>query len=356
MAIVKNLVVENSRGSAGSLTFRQVRGQTILSEKITTNSSNTEDQVQQRTGFGGSGRFTAVLGPVIDQTFEKTKHGSRRNNFTRNNRPLIRCIRADYEFDPEMPPVKNVCRYLADPKTSLKVMIAKGGLKETDSFSWNEQYELEGTVELSRDFKAGDRITLYVPYTYLRGRVWYDSIKSFTRILNEEDIASLEIPNCFVVNKETVPQLETLTVLPRGATTAQFLIAGVVNDKRKRTTSYLSLLPGLPYSLTAESQAITSPEEMEVIFKETDLFAMEIVNKVTGGYGLFHTEDPDANFAVKSVKRDANNNTVGLVFSPPSSQSFLLPLQGDVQDAIPLMKDGKLIALMNNLRRPDTGI
>ena len=70
MAIL-NGILKKLNGSAGSLTFKQVNGQTVVSEKITAvKKSNTPMQMRQRTKWGNVVQMYKGIAPLINYGYE----------------------------------------------------------------------------------------------------------------------------------------------------------------------------------------------------------------------------------------------------------------------------------------------
>lgn len=86
MAIVNSLAIGKSRKSAGNLTYKTVRGRTIASQRITENRSNTIAQSAQRSKFSMASQAIALVAPYIDYCYEKSKYGSSRNAFMKENK------------------------------------------------------------------------------------------------------------------------------------------------------------------------------------------------------------------------------------------------------------------------------
>ena len=86
MAIVNSLAIGKSRKSAGNLTYKTVRGRTIASQRITENKSNTIAQNSQRSRFSLSSQAMSLIAPYIDTCYEKSKYGSSRNAFFKENK------------------------------------------------------------------------------------------------------------------------------------------------------------------------------------------------------------------------------------------------------------------------------
>ena len=75
MAIL-NGILKKLNGSAGSLTFKQVNGQTVVSEKITAvKKSNTPMQMRQRTKWGNVVQMYKGIAPLINYGYESKPVG-----------------------------------------------------------------------------------------------------------------------------------------------------------------------------------------------------------------------------------------------------------------------------------------
>lgn len=81
MAIVNSLAIGKSVKSAGNLTYKTVRGRTIASQRIVSNSSKSALQVFQRGAFSDTVKCMQLVLPWINNFFEKSKYGSSRNMF-----------------------------------------------------------------------------------------------------------------------------------------------------------------------------------------------------------------------------------------------------------------------------------
>lgn len=85
MAIINSLAIGKSVKSAGNLTYKTVRGRTIASQRITSNKSNTPMQASQRSRFSQVSQAMTLVQGYIDTFYEKSKYGSARNAFFREN-------------------------------------------------------------------------------------------------------------------------------------------------------------------------------------------------------------------------------------------------------------------------------
>ena len=89
MAIL-NGILKKLNGSAGSLTFKQVNGQTVVSEKPSTvRNSRTPSQQRQRTKWGNVVQMYKGICPLINYGFESKPVGcSDYNMFMKTNMKL----------------------------------------------------------------------------------------------------------------------------------------------------------------------------------------------------------------------------------------------------------------------------
>lgn len=92
MAISLNIITTGSRGSAGAATFRRVRGRTIMSQKRGSNKSSLETRAAlglvrtyREALFFIMSSFCDGMQNSINESFEPTKYGSRRNAFFKLN-------------------------------------------------------------------------------------------------------------------------------------------------------------------------------------------------------------------------------------------------------------------------------
>ena len=88
MAIIRSLAVGKARKSAGNLTFRTVRGRTIVSEKVgerPVTRAPSAAQAQRAAYMTMISRYAKMHAGSIDVSFNKTKYGTSRNNFMKLN-------------------------------------------------------------------------------------------------------------------------------------------------------------------------------------------------------------------------------------------------------------------------------
>lgn len=89
MAVINSLAIGKSVKSAGNLTYKTVRGRCIASQRITQNKSNTNSQQIARNNFRQASKVITILQAWIDLAFEKSKYGSARNKFLKQNKLLL---------------------------------------------------------------------------------------------------------------------------------------------------------------------------------------------------------------------------------------------------------------------------
>ena len=91
MAIINSVGVGRGNKSVGEFSYRYGRGRTIASRRITSNKSKTPAQETQRQLFGFvTHLFEGMPKMMIEAISIKTKYGSARNNYIRQNWDYIK--------------------------------------------------------------------------------------------------------------------------------------------------------------------------------------------------------------------------------------------------------------------------
>lgn len=88
MAIIRSIAVGKARKSAGNVTFRTVRGRTIMSEKIAPSEGTRvpgQAMPARNALFGFITRYARMHAADINASFNQTKYGSQRNYFIKLN-------------------------------------------------------------------------------------------------------------------------------------------------------------------------------------------------------------------------------------------------------------------------------
>lgn len=90
MAIINSMGVGRARKSMGNVTYRNVRGRTLGSQKIQPRPITRGDALSRyQAAFGLINMFMRSHASDIDVSFNKTRFGSARNNFFKTNRVAL---------------------------------------------------------------------------------------------------------------------------------------------------------------------------------------------------------------------------------------------------------------------------
>lgn len=98
MAITNSNAVGKANKSAGQNTYRTVRGRVIMSQRITTNKSQTPLQIDQRGKFKTGSTSISRIAFYINRAYDKSKYGSQRNNFYTQNKAMLLGLFPDGEI------------------------------------------------------------------------------------------------------------------------------------------------------------------------------------------------------------------------------------------------------------------
>ncbi len=168
MAIL-NGIIKKLNGSAGQLTFKQVKGQTIVSEKVTTmKNSRSAGQQRQRMKWVNIIRMYSGISPLLKNGFEKKEQNvSDYNMFVRVNTSAKAvyltkaeadggaCIAAPYQITAGSMPAIVISGEGAEAKTD----IALGGLQISESTTVADF--AKAVVDNNADYNYGDQISFY---------------------------------------------------------------------------------------------------------------------------------------------------------------------------------------------------
>lgn len=91
MAVIRSLAVGKSRKSAGDLTYQSYYGKVVAKQKIVANKSYIPSAAQnmQRGKQKYAGKAVHFFMKWIPQAFERSKNGTKVNNFVKLNKELI---------------------------------------------------------------------------------------------------------------------------------------------------------------------------------------------------------------------------------------------------------------------------
>ena len=168
MAIL-NGILKKLNGSAGSLTFKQYAGQTVVSEKISVvKRSNTPMQMRQRTKWGNVIQMYKGICPLINYGFESKPVGrSDYNMFMKANMKLTdiyltreevaggACIAAPYQLTQGTLPSIVIVGSGANARTDIKL----GDLK-IDANTLVKDFAM-AVVSNNADYDFGDQISFF---------------------------------------------------------------------------------------------------------------------------------------------------------------------------------------------------
>ena len=168
MAILNGLI-RKMKGSAGQLTFKQVNGQTIVSEKVTAVANpRTDAQMQTRTKFTNIIQMYRGIRPLLNYGFEsKPKGCSDYNMFVKVNMqrtPVYltkqqvaggACVAAPYQFTQGSLPAIVVTGSGNGAKTDIYLGgITLGSATTVAQFA-------QAVVENNADYRYGDQISFF---------------------------------------------------------------------------------------------------------------------------------------------------------------------------------------------------
>ena len=168
MAIL-NGIIKKLNGSAGSLTFKQVNGQTVVSEKVTAvRNARTPMQMRQRTKWGNVVQMYRGIRPLINYGFEhKPQTYNDFHMFMRANMPISDvyltkqeiagggCIAAPYQMTQGSLPSIVITGDAATAKTDIKLgSLVIGENTTVKDFS-------VAVVTNNPDYDFGDQISFF---------------------------------------------------------------------------------------------------------------------------------------------------------------------------------------------------
>lgn len=203
MAVVNSTALGAAVKTAGELTYRRTRGRTIASRRIVSNKSKTQSQISQRSAFGVLGKAAKDLSGWIDTHFEQTKYGTPRNNFVKQNTPVMHVIRADngnIGGDGLYAIVKAI-------KVGATVFAGYGRNLTTFEVDAKTEHELKLSILFSKQLSIGDQVTIIVVKAVTQlvngNEMYFNSYKEMSYVVTEAD-ANV---NAVSIDKVKVPGL-----------------------------------------------------------------------------------------------------------------------------------------------------
>lgn len=228
MAIIKGTKTDLKSGTIGDLTFRIQDGRTIVSQRITTNSSNTPKQAATRRAFGEMARLAKNLDELNRIGFGRVKYGTSRNQFIRSNKELSNYYRTADWLSDDMPAVYKLCMVLEDPMFLGQVITSEGALNIQSSFCLQTDNTIAGELVLARDFLEGDKVVIGLGLAF-QGRNWFHNcFLNYSKVLSGSDIKGLTNPFIYRFDNDVFPLVNVGRMIPRGMELAGVIATAIV--------------------------------------------------------------------------------------------------------------------------------
>lgn len=242
MGIYKTSSIGVRRKSVGEVTYKSVRGRVIASAKVTENTSKTPAQTEQRSAFGIMGQSAKVMASWIDQAFSKTKYGSQRNNFVKQNAPVMSWLKENKDT------LKGSSLGKFSQSVAAGVPVLSGfGSNFVDAEFEQDNAALSVVVTFSKDFVANDIIKIGVMQSYSKAvpnddgmsiLAHFSSVKIYEYTVTNADLSS----NIIILDKDKIPALETAAKPPIGFVPQTSIASAVVLSGKETSQSYFTAL------------------------------------------------------------------------------------------------------------------
>ncbi len=237
MAIIKNGPLVVAHGSVGNLTFRTVKGQTVVSEKITRNRSKTPKQVGYRMALREISRLSLELDSCAKTGFVPTERGTVRNQFFRQNNDLYHYYARQTDLGAREPAVFHLHKALSDKRFLGQVLSGRGASVLVNSFEWDAERCVKGLLELDRDFRRNDRLYFYLIVIYQSGRYLSYRLLDHSLYLTDKDITRWGHENVLLATKELVPIFDRSRWLWGDERLAGVVTTALLHNAEERSTS-----------------------------------------------------------------------------------------------------------------------
>lgn len=244
MAILKTASIGVGTKSLGDNSYKTVRGRTIASRRIVENKSKTPAQTSQRTAFGTMCKAAKVLSVWIDQAIIKTKYGSQRNSFMRQNAAILAYLKSNSSNL-----TGHALAHIAQAIDAGVVVYSGFGSTFADAEYTRSTDALSAVITFSRPFAIGDTISLLIAQTYGKKHTSdtgytlissYADAKIHAYTLLASDVTGT---NVITIDKSKIPALSTCCVVPTGYTPESLVFAVSVQSQKEISTSYLISSP-----------------------------------------------------------------------------------------------------------------
>ncbi len=354
MATVNSNAIGKSSGSAGVLTYRTLRGRTIVSARIVSNNSRTERQVRHRAGFTEVQRLGKALKRVIEVGFDKTAFGSANNNFFKQNRAYLEYVREKGGMEKHSAPLYNLWEALRDKQIKGIVVAALGEEEVTATFRWDDKGAPVAEVTHYQDFQVGDSVTFAFGVTGLFYSKRVSRVVMVEKVLAETDIAGLANKQLGVFDKDSCPELDFRGLLSEGMEDICVVAAAIVTAPNGgRSTSYFSAMAVCPVVCTVSEHRYLDGGKMEVMFASAEVFPAALSRDAIGASLCFPGLTGSQSYVVTDFVKDGQGQPIGLVVEDQIGHDYSIePLGGD-SEPCSLSKDGQVIALIGGLKTPE---
>lgn len=242
MAIVSNGPGLGLRKSVNGYTYRNVHGQTIVSRKVSSNSSNTEKQRAHRESFACLQRLSSELGPHVEAGFNGKTYNIRRRAFLSANKDLLNFLKQDHTSYLCSTPLETIQAVLRSPLFFGAVYASLGTFNSNCRFQWGEEGIPEGTILLPIPFVSSDRIVLIFGLVYSHNNDRYSLVRSCSFSLKDEDIRSLKHTNSLSFDYHLVPPLIHFPEIHYDSVIESACMAAVVHRGSCCSTAHFSLI------------------------------------------------------------------------------------------------------------------
>lgn len=221
MSVINSAGIGKGRKSQGNVTYRYVRGRTLVSSRITENKSKTESQVLQRQLFGMFGKVARLFAPFLNLSFDKTKYGSARNNFLKQNVPAFVPYAKNNGSIGTVGEGDSIVEYFLGmlQEANTPVVMGSGSNLVNASYSMNSKAATINVVT-TEAIAIGDKIAIMFAGSYAMAGVpqRFDTVRLIQVPVTAELIEALDDTRVFELDSSNVPELADPYGLPVGAT------------------------------------------------------------------------------------------------------------------------------------------
>ncbi|MCS2893354.1 hypothetical protein NXY11_07400 [Parabacteroides faecis] len=242
MGIYKTSSIGVRRKSVGEITYKSVRGRVIASAKITENASKTSAQTEQRSAFGIMGQSAKVMASWIDLAFSKTKYGSQRNQFVKQNSLVMSWLKENKRTLKG----NSLEKFSMAVASGISVLSGYGPNFAEPTFT-QAGSGLTVSIVFSKDFIVGDIVKIGVMQTYSKpgangnGLVLishFSSVKIYEYVITDDDLGN----NIISIGVDKIAGLGTAVQAPAGFTQESIIAAVSVLSNKETCQSYFSSL------------------------------------------------------------------------------------------------------------------